>query len=554
MYSVDIPGTVGNSTAYVGFTADSWSESGGAITAASVLGWSYLTSAGVTRNQVTGNAISTNGGPGVKVIGAGSTGNTLSANTIFGNAGPAIDEPDAAAAELSDAPVIVPTTSGSLEGWLAAGQPDTAYHLDIFASGAYSANGTGEAQEYLGSLDVTTDSQGQVAFNVPFTPPGNLPIVTATATDPAGNTSEVSGQRAGTLLAPAGGYRITSGQPLIFSASSGVKLALEDPGAGPFDAAWNLTISVPAGSLSFNQGEPTGVGSLEFSGSIALIDALLTHVVFTPPPGFHGNTTLTITAAAAGATTIRSSINVTDGIFVVTSVDDGGPGSLRQAILESNAAGGANTIAFALPGNWDHTLVLGSPLPEATTPTFIDGSTQPGFAGSPMVALANHYPGGTGGLDVLGSLITVSYLSIDGYVFGTDGLPESVAIASPATLTTQSQTDWYPIDLTTDSRLVAQVTNQGITTRLALLDSNGNVLVRQRGPGTGKPDSADRSGSEHRDVLPRGAGHRWHRRLQTKRRGIAILVCVFGHYWQCILIVHGGRRLQRRRHSRHCHA
>ena len=52
--------------------------------------------------------------------------------------------------------------------------------------------GAGQAEDYLGSLEVTTDSQGQAVFDVPFTPPAGLPVVTATATDPEGNTSEVS--------------------------------------------------------------------------------------------------------------------------------------------------------------------------------------------------------------------------------------------------------------------------------------------------------------------------------------------------------------------------
>ena len=33
-------------------------------------------------------------------------------------------------------------------------------------------------------------------------------------------------------------------------------------------------------------------------------------------------------------------------IFTVTSTNDSGAGSLRQAILDSNAAGGSNTIEF----------------------------------------------------------------------------------------------------------------------------------------------------------------------------------------------------------------
>ena len=52
---------------------------------------------------------------------------------------------------------------------------------------------------------MTTDGQGQAVFDVPFTPPAGLPIVTATATDPQGNTSEVSGLRTGRSRGPGRG-------------------------------------------------------------------------------------------------------------------------------------------------------------------------------------------------------------------------------------------------------------------------------------------------------------------------------------------------------------
>ena len=79
---------------------------------------------------------------------------------------------------------------------------DTTFRIDVFASSGYGPGGAGEAEDYLGSLDVTTDSNGQAFFDVPFTPPAGLPIVTATATDPEGNTSEVSAQRRATLQTP----------------------------------------------------------------------------------------------------------------------------------------------------------------------------------------------------------------------------------------------------------------------------------------------------------------------------------------------------------------
>jgi len=45
---------------------------------------------------------------------------------------------------------------------------------------------------FLGSTNVTTDTNGNASFSVTF--PTNLPagFITATATDPAGNTSEIS--------------------------------------------------------------------------------------------------------------------------------------------------------------------------------------------------------------------------------------------------------------------------------------------------------------------------------------------------------------------------
>ena len=55
-----------------------------------------------------------------------------------------------------------------------------------------------------------------------------------------------------------------------------------------------------------------------------------------------------------------------------------GPGSLRQAITDANAAGGADTIEFNIVGSGVHTIVPASALPQITGPTTIDGYTQPG--------------------------------------------------------------------------------------------------------------------------------------------------------------------------------
>ena len=113
-------------------------------------------------------------------------------------------------------------------------------------------DGAGEGERYLGSVEVTTDSQGQAIFDVPFTPPADKPIVTATATDPQGNTSEISAGRQATVQVPTQSLRLVPAQPLILSPTAGDGIVLQYPDAGPIDSSWNLNLSVAAGTLLFS--------------------------------------------------------------------------------------------------------------------------------------------------------------------------------------------------------------------------------------------------------------------------------------------------------------
>ena len=64
--------------------------------------------------------------------------------------------------------------------------------------------------------------------------------------------------------------------------------------------------------------------------------------------------------------------------FNVTNTNDSGSGSLRQAILDANAAGGADTIAFNIVGSGVHTIAPTTELPAITSPVTIDGYSQGG--------------------------------------------------------------------------------------------------------------------------------------------------------------------------------
>jgi hypothetical protein len=86
--------------------------------------------------------------------------------------------------------------TGTFSSGTASGQPylpNTTFTLDFYANPTADPSGYGEGQTYLGSSTVTTDANGNVTFTVDLAT-GNLSgqWISATATDPSGNTSEFS--------------------------------------------------------------------------------------------------------------------------------------------------------------------------------------------------------------------------------------------------------------------------------------------------------------------------------------------------------------------------
>jgi len=77
-------------------------------------------------------------------------------------------------------------------------------------------------------------------------------------------------------------------------------------------------------------------------------------------------------------------------VYTVTSTADSGVGSLRQAVTDANGAAGPHTIAFNITGTGPHTITLASDLPTIVIVEGItfDGTTQPGFAGTPEIEIA----------------------------------------------------------------------------------------------------------------------------------------------------------------------
>ena len=127
---------------------------------------------------------------------------------------------------------------------------------------------------------------------------------------------------------------------------------------------------------------------------------------------------LTAEGAVATVTIVDEFVGLT---FPVITTANSGPGSLRQAILDANTSPGNDLITFAIPGAGVHTIALQeAPLPPITGTVTIDGTTQPGWSGLPLVEIDGTNAGpAANGLVITGNSTTVQALAINR--FGTLG-------------------------------------------------------------------------------------------------------------------------------------
>jgi hypothetical protein len=163
------------------------------------------------------NTIAFNGADGVAV--QAGIGNQISTNSIYANNDLGIDligsngvdandlgDGDSGANNLQNYPVLTSATTDAASTITIAGSlhsaASTNYRLEFFASAAADPSNFGEGETYLGTTGVTTDTGGDATFSVPLaaTVPAGA-FITATATDPAGNTSEFCQALTATLVA-----------------------------------------------------------------------------------------------------------------------------------------------------------------------------------------------------------------------------------------------------------------------------------------------------------------------------------------------------------------
>jgi len=154
---------------------------------------------------VAGNTIAFNLGAGVWVDYG--NGNRVLSNSIFSNGGIGIDlgavggatandagDADTGPNDLQNKPVIRSARTGGKTTVSARlnSTPNRTFRVQFFSN----PSGTNEGKKFIGQKSVTTDGSGNVSFA--FSPAQKVGLgrtITATATSPAGNTSEFSAPR-----------------------------------------------------------------------------------------------------------------------------------------------------------------------------------------------------------------------------------------------------------------------------------------------------------------------------------------------------------------------
>ena len=372
--------------------------------------------------------------------GAGN-GNSIRGNSIFSSGQMAIDlendavtsddagDTDTGANDLQNYAVITSAVAGNgnvgITGTLNS-IANKQFAIDLYSNTTLSGQGNADAKKYLGALLTTTDGSGNANF-VASVPVAALTgtLITATATDENNNTSELS------LSTPVTGLN----GALQLSAPT---YSVNENGGTATVTVTRTGSSLGAVSVAYSTNDGTAKQPGDYtstSGTVSWSDGDSSSQTFNIPITDDNvyeqseTVNLTLSSPLGGATLGAQSTAVLTIIdneqapnpadLVVTNTNDSGPGSLRQAITASNQLSGTDTISFNIQPAGLRTITPLSALPDVTDPAIIDATTQPGFAGTPVIELNGSSAGQNfiSGLTIKGGSSTVKGFVINRFSY-----------------------------------------------------------------------------------------------------------------------------------------
>jgi hypothetical protein len=238
---------------------------------------------------------------------------------------------------------------------------------------------------------------------------------------------------------PDGFKFLTGSKAIAVQAGVATRLRLIAPPAVAAGDPYTVTVQM----LDDSGNVATGyVGTVTFASSSPGATLPLPYTFTSADQGVHTftlRTTGAITATGTGTTAALTQTATVMARYLVTNTADGGPGSLRQAILDANANPGPDLIGFAIPGPGVHTISPASPLPDVTDPVTIDGYTQPGARANTqtvsdnavlLVQLDGSGAGSGAGLHITAGNSTVRGLDVTGFGYAPGFVGTGILVES----------------------------------------------------------------------------------------------------------------------------
>ena len=224
-----------------------------------------------------GNVIAFNQGRGI-TVNSNSTGVSILGNSIFSNTDLGIDlgtdgptpndncDADTGANNKQNTPALTTITPGATNTTIAGtinSTANTQYRIEFFVSTTCDPSGSGEGQVFLGSTNVTTDASCSGNFQL-IVPNASLTgsVVTATATDPNGNTSEFS-SCVPLGIAPTNTVQFSAANFNVTEACTGVTLTINRSG----DTTGSATVKYATSDITASERNDyiTSIGTLSFA-------------------------------------------------------------------------------------------------------------------------------------------------------------------------------------------------------------------------------------------------------------------------------------------------
>lgn len=293
-------------------------------------------------NAILNNSIYSNGALGIDLGTAGVTPND-------------VGDADTGSNNLQNFPTITSaltrTTGTTINGTLNSAANST-YTIEIFSNAGCDPSGNGEGETFRGRVNVTTNASGVGNFSLVTAPiVAGVNVVTATATDAAGNTSEFSPCFAVRNAVADLGVTVTATpNPVLVGNNLTYNITVSN--AGPDDATGvTLTdnIAIPNGqfilvSVTPSAGTCTGTGPITCNlGTIAPAANATVSIVIAPTINTAGSPPQSVTATnTASVTSNEQDTNTANNAASVgATVNASADLAITQTVNPSPAVSGA---------------------------------------------------------------------------------------------------------------------------------------------------------------------------------------------------------------------